>query len=215
MDKKILQDAVAKLRESTQKRKFEQTVDLVANLKDLNLKKPEEQVDFYMQLPHDPKRTLKICGLVGPELIEESKKHLHKTLTVSDFEKLTKQDIKKLADEFDFFIAQATIMPKIAQTFGRVFGPRNKMPNPKAGCVVPPKANLQPIVERLQYTIRLRAKSAPIIQVPLGKESLSDDQLVENLDSAIEQLIHHLPKEVNNLKTVMIKLTMGQAIKVL
>ena len=32
-----------------------------------------------------------------------------------------KKDMKKLAVTYDYFIAQATIMPKIATTFGKVF----------------------------------------------------------------------------------------------
>jgi large subunit ribosomal protein L1 len=130
-----------------------------------------------------------------------------------DFAK-DKKKIKKLAKQNDFFIAQSTIMNKIAATFGRVLGPKNKMPNPKAGCVVLPKTNLKPLYDKLQKTVRVLARAKPIIQISIGKEDMTDDQLADNLMTVHEQVIHHLPKERNNLKNMFIKTTMGKSSKV-
>ena len=67
-----LVEAIRKARESS-KRKFNQSFDLVINLKDLDMKKPEHQVDFFIQLPHGKGRKNKIAGLIGPELLDEAK----------------------------------------------------------------------------------------------------------------------------------------------
>lgn len=214
MEKTKITDALASLRKES-KRNFAQSVDLIINLKDLNLKKPDEQVDQFISLPHGGGKVKKICGLVGPELVEESKKNLDHTLTLSDFETLTKKDIKKLTEEYDFFIAQANIMPKVAATFGRIFGPRNKMPNPKAGCVVPPKANLKVLKERLNNTIRVKAKAAPIAHCAVGVESQSDEDILSNVTHVYNIIVHSLPKEANNVKNVYLKLTMGKSVKVM
>ena len=125
-----------------------------------------------------------------------------------------KKRIKKLAKQNDFFIAQSTIMTKIAATFGRVLGPKNKMPNPKAGCVVLPKSNLKPLYEKLQKTVRVLARQKPLLQLTIGREDMPDEQIAENLYAIYDQLIHHLPKERNNVKNMLIKTTMGKPVKV-
>ena len=47
MDEKKLKESVSKLHESN-KRNFKQTVDLVINLKGLDLKKPEHQIELFL-----------------------------------------------------------------------------------------------------------------------------------------------------------------------
>ena len=103
-------------------------------------------MDTFITLPHTKGKKAKVCALIGPELEQQAKQVCDSVVLSDSFDRFKdKKDIKKLADSFDFFIAQANIMPKIATAFGRVFGPRGKMPNPKAGCVVPPNANLKPL----------------------------------------------------------------------
>jgi large subunit ribosomal protein L1 len=214
MDKQEILKAIKQAR-SAPKRNFPQTFDLIINLKDLNLKKPDEQVDLYITLPNGLGKIRKVCGLVGPELVDESKAQLDKTITLLDFDVLDKKAIKKLTEDYDFFVAQANIMPKVAAVFGRIFGPRNKMPNPKAGCVVPPKANLKPLKERLLKTVRVQAKKSLIIQAPVGIETMSDEEIATNLMHVYDAVLHALPKEQNNLRSGYIKLTMGTPIKVM
>lgn len=215
MDKETLQKALKELKESSQKRNFKQSIDLIINLKDLNLKKPEEQVDMFIQLHYPKGKMSKICALVGPELREDAAKVCDKMISVEDFAKYKdKKDVKKLAEEYDYFIAQATVMPKIAAAFGRVFGPKQKMPNPKAGCVVPPKFNLAPLYDKLQKTVRAVAKTAPTIKVMVGKEDQDEKEIVDNILTVYDTLTHHLPKEHHNIRSVMLKLTMSKPVKV-
>ena len=47
MDDKKLKEAVSKLRNS--KKNFKQTIDLIVNLRGLDLKKPEHQVEFFLK----------------------------------------------------------------------------------------------------------------------------------------------------------------------
>src|SRR3990172_6920050 len=125
-----------------------------------------------MPLPYNRGKKISVCALVGPELAEEAKKVCDGAILSDDFGKYPdKKEIKKLASKYDFFIAQANVMPKVATSFGRVFGPKGKMPNPKAGCIVPPNANLKTLYDKLQKTVRLYAKERPMIQIPVGNES--------------------------------------------
>lgn len=211
MDTKILKQAIAELNKT--ERKFTQSYDLLFALKELNLKKPEEQVDFYMQLPNNVGKKKKICALVGPELIDDAKEVCDTVIALDDFNSYDKKKMKKIASEHDWFIGQANIMPKIAASWGRVLGPRAKMPNPKAGCIVPPKTSLKPLYERLQSTVRIEVKKQPNIQVMVGTQKMDEEKVIENIQAVNTQVVQHLPREENNVKNTMLKLTMSKPVK--
>ena len=215
MDKKTVLEALRKVREESKKRNFAQTVDLIVNLKDIDLKKTEDQVDFFAVTHHSTGKKKKICALIGPELLDEAKKVCDRAIMAEEFEAFArdKKLAKKLASEYDFFIAQANIMPKIASAFGKVFGPKGKMPNPKAGCIIPPKAALKPLYDKLQNTLKISAKTAPMIQCLVGKESLRDEEIADNIIDIYNQIESKLPKGKNNIKNMLIKLTMGKPVR--
>lgn len=212
MNKENTIKTIQKIKAESKKRNFVQKIDMIINLKDIDLKKTENHVDFYTQLHYSVGKDLKICGLVGYELSEDAKKHCDKVITQEDFAKLEgdKKAIKKLADEYDYFIAQANLMGMVAKTFGKILGPRSKMPNPKAGCVVPPKGSTEQIVNKLRTTVRFMAKKDPVIQLIVGNVDMKEDEVYDNINLSYNQLIHHLPSEKNNIKSILIKTTMGK-----
>lgn len=212
METKEIKKTVEELSKGSE-RKFTQSYDLLFSLKELNLKKPEEQVEFFMQLPNPTGKKRKVCALVGPELHDEAKKVADTVIELADFDKYDKKKMRKIASEHDWFIGQANIMPKVAATWGRVLGPRGLMPNPKAGCIVPPKTSLEPIYERLQKTIKISVKKQLNIQVMVGRQDMDAAKVAENIKQVHDQVIHHLPKENNNVKSVMLKLTMSKPVK--
>lgn len=212
MNKESIIKALQELRKSP-KRKFSQSVDIIITLKDLDLKKPNDNVDFYMSLPVNTTKKKKVCAFVGAELADQAKKHCDKVITQPDFDKFDKKAIKKLANDYDFFVAQANIMVKVAAKFGRILGTRGKMPNPKAGCVIPPKGNVQNVVDKLQTLISLKSKKSPMVYATVGTEDAKDEDLAKNILTIIDQVIHHLPKEVSNIRGVFIKFTMSKPVK--
>lgn len=214
MEKNKILGALKKLRAEAKKRNFTQSVDIIINLKDLDLKKPEEQVEFFASLHHQTGKKRKICALVGPELLDDAKTIFDKTILVDEFDQYSndKKLAKKLAGEYDFFVAQANIMPKVAAAFGKVLGSRGKMPNPKAGAIVPPKgASLKALYDRFQNTLKVSAKTSLIIQIFVGKEDLSDEHLTDNVLDIFSQLEAKLPKGKNNIKNAFIKFTMSKS----
>jgi len=215
MNDSELKKAVEKARES--KRKFKQRFDLVISLKGLDLKKPDHQVEFFANIHKEKGKETKICALVGPELATNAKNFCDFVILQQDFEKYQKDKklSKKLAKDYDFFIAQANIMPQVATAFGRFLGPKGKMPNPKAGCIVPPSANLDILTKKLKKTIKISAKTTPVIQCIVGNEDMSDEDIIDNVKTIFEQLIPHLPNEKYSVKAVYIKLTMGKPIKLI
>ena len=215
MDKEQIQVALTKAKDNSKSRNFRQSYDLIINLKGLDTKKQEHRIDVFITLPHSRGKKVKVCALVGPELEGQAKSVCDSLISSDTFERYKdkKKELKKIADSFDFFIAQANIMPKVATVFGRVFGPRGRMPNPKSGCVVPPNANIKPLYEKLQRTVRANVKSAPMIQCGIGSEDMDLNDIAENALTVYSSLLHALPNEKHNIRDVYVKLTMGKPVK--
>ena len=216
MDQKTLEKSLKKAKEVANKRNFKQSIDMVFGFRHLDLKKPDNHVDFYTQLHFSRGKKTKVCALVDTELFDQAKKECDMAIHADDFPKYQKEPklVKRLAEEYDYFIAQATIMPKVAATFGKVLGSRGKMPNPKAGCVVPPNANLKQLVEKLQMTTRIMVKKALLFQACVGTEEQDEKEVIDNMLTLYNQVVSHLPNGIQNIKAVYVKLTMGPIVKV-
>ncbi|MFH1399198.1 MAG: 50S ribosomal protein L1 [Candidatus Woesearchaeota archaeon] len=216
MEKAQALKAIQQAKTESKQRKFKQTIDLIINLKGLDLKKTESQIDSFVQLHYPTGKKVKVCALIGAELKAAAEATVDKTIMSDDFEEYAsnKKQAKKLSNGYQYFIGQANIMPKIAATFGRVLGPRGKMPNPKAGCIVPPNANLKPLYEKLQKTIRLQARTCPVIQAAVGQEGMPEDEVVDNILTIYNSIVNLLPNGEYNIKSVFVKLTMGKPAKI-
>lgn len=90
MDKKGLLQAIKKIKTDSPKRKFNQSVDLIVNLKDLNPKNPDDQVDFFVTLSNSIGIKRSVCALVGPELRDEAKKVCDQVVSQEEFGSLKK-----------------------------------------------------------------------------------------------------------------------------
>ncbi|MEM4244934.1 MAG: 50S ribosomal protein L1 [Candidatus Nanoarchaeia archaeon] len=205
---------IKKLRDSSPKRKFSQTVDLIINLKQLDLKKTEQQVNTFIVLPHALGKKLKVCALVDKELFNSAKECCDRVIMRDEFAKFDKKSLRRLANDYDFFIAQANIMPDVAKYMGKVLGTKGKMPNPKADCVIPPTANVKDLYNKLQRTIKLQTKNEQAVKCRVATESMSDDEIKDNVMAVYNSLLRLLPREKHNIKEVLLKLTMGPAFTV-
>ena len=215
MDKKSILDSVKKVREISGKKKFDQTFDISINLVGLNVKKADDKVDLFVQLPGGKGKEAKICAFVGSELGTKAK-IFNKVILQEEFSlyKKDKKKLKKLAREFDFFVAQANLMAEVASIFGRVLGPLGKMPNPKSGCVVTPIADLDPLKKKLDDTVHLETKNQIVVKAVAGLESMKDESVTDNILSVYNSVMHSLPQEKNNIKSMFLKLTMGPSVEV-
>jgi ribosomal protein L1 len=52
------------------------------------------------------------------------------------------------------------------------------------------------------------------IKAGIGKESLSDKEILDNLVTAYSKILDTLPKKKDNVKNIRIKLTMDKPVKV-
>ncbi len=203
MNKEKVLEAIKKLKEQ-KKRNFEQQIDFIINFQELDLKKPENQLNFFVTLPFKPGKEKKIAGFVDVDIVEDAKKYLDFFLTSDQFQEYAKdkKKIKKLAEEYDFFVAQGNLMKDIAANFGRVLGSRGKMPDPKGG-------NLKDIVSRLRKTVRVRVRNTPNFQTRIGSEKQDEIEVFENVKHLYDQIVSNLPFEGKNIKSIFLKTTMG------
>ena len=212
MNKEQVKAALEEIKKQP-KRKFSQTYDLIINLKNLVVK--TTPIDFFVNLHYSKGKKIKIAAFVDQQLAEHAGKNCDLVIRETEFVKYKDPKLqKKLAEGYDYFVAQANLMPKVAAEFGKVLGTRGKMPNPKLGCVVPATANLEPLVKRLNLTLRLVAKKGMNLQCVVGKESQSDEELIDNILTVYQNTLKNLPNETQNVKNISLKLTMGKPVKI-
>lgn len=185
------------------KRNFEQTYDLIINLKNIDLSKPENKIKKEIILPHGRGKPTRIC------LISEKR-----GFTKEKIEEIgsNKKEAKKFAKSYDFFLATPTLMPIIGKALGKYLAPRNKMPQP-----IPPNASedeIEKIVKIKEKSVRFALKSELNIQLPVGKEGMPIEHIKENIISVIRDIVASLPKGRAQIKSVMIKKTMSNSIKI-
>jgi large subunit ribosomal protein L1 len=200
-----LKQALAELRKD-KPRKFDQSVDLMINLQKFDLKK--NQLNFFISVPHKVKDK-KICGFL------EIKNNLVDTITKSEFKKYsTKQEVKKLANQYDFFIAQASLMPLVATTFGRALGPTGKMPSPQLGVMINvDDKQVKDLIERINTSIKIKIKEASI-KVSIGKQSMKDEEIIENIVTVYNAVLKAMTKGKENIKNIEVKFTMTKPQKI-
>lgn len=213
MEKQEIFKALAELKKPENKKNFSQTYDLIITLQGLDVN--TTPLDFFVNLPH-MKKQVTIGAFVGQELAEQAAKFCDIVIKENEFDqyKDNKQAVKQLAEKIDFFIGQANLMPKIAGAVGRILGSRGKMPNPKMGGIVPPNANLELLVKKFKTLVRLNAKKNLALQCAVGSEKQPDEEVAENLLAVYNTVMKALPQEKNNIKNVMLKLTMSKPVKV-
>ncbi|HLD72276.1 MAG TPA: 50S ribosomal protein L1 [Candidatus Nanoarchaeia archaeon] len=212
MDKEQIKIALEELKKG-KKRNFSQSYDIIINLRNLDLK--QAPLDFIVNLPHPFGKKIKIAAFVDQLLREQAHKFCDLTIEEPDFIKYKDKKIaKKLAGEYDYFIAQATLMSKVAANFGKILGTKGKMPNPKLGCVVPPNANLEPLAKKLRLSVRLATKKGTNLQCLIGKDNQSEAEIIENILTVYQTVLKQVPNETHNIKSVLLKLTMSKPVKI-
>jgi len=205
-EKKII-EALKEVKEKSKKRNFSQTWDIIINLKNIDLTKPENRFSGAIILPNKKGKKTEVC-VITDSSINEVKKLGVKFLTKNDLKKITKAEAKKLADKYDYFLGEVTLMPQVGKILGPILGPRGKMPKP-----FPPNANIKALIESGEKTFNVNVK-IPIIQGAVGSEEMKEEEVAENIKTIINFIEGKLPKGKQQIKNIFVKLTMSAPIKV-
>ena len=212
MAEKATLTAVKKALESSKKRNFVETVDISINLKDIDLSVPKNRVQDDVILPHGRGRPVKVCVIGGNEMVAKARAVADRTLTADELGKLAddKKAAKKMAAEFDYFIAEAPLMPTVGKRLGIVLAPRGKMPRP-----IQPGADPKPFIETLRKTITVRSKDRKTFHTAVGTADMTPEQLADNVDAILKRLVTKLERGSMNIGSVYVKTTMGPSARVI
>ncbi len=201
--------ALEKAKEEAKDRNFTESVDIIFNFRDLDLEDASNRFNEDVKLPYQADEDVKIA-VIGDTLAKNAE---NADLEITEDELEDYYDdpskAKELAEEYSFLIAEAPLMPEIGQQLGQVFGPRNMMPDP-----MPPGSNPTDRIESLRNTVTIRLKEDPLIQLKVGNCDQDEDQVARNASAVYDFIEGELPKGDNNIKTVLLKTTMGPSVEV-
>jgi large subunit ribosomal protein L1 len=206
-----LAELVKKGKEQAKATKFPQSVEVVLALKDVDPKKNDLNINETVYLPHPTSKQARVCFIGSGDLAVRAKNA--KADAVIDPSQLenyagSKKEAKKLARAYDFFLADTSLMPRIGKVLGQSLGPKGKIPTP-----VPPNAPVEAMIQRMRTAIRVRSRGSLGVAAKVGEASLTEANLAENIQAVVQAVTKKLPNGDRNIKTVMVKTTMGKPAK--
>jgi len=212
LDNKTLLEAIKQAKTKSGGKKFNQAVDMILDITEIDMKSPEGKIQEVVELPKPTGKPNKICVVASGEFALKARNaQADFVVEKADLEGLAgkKKDLRKLAEAYDIFVSEAPLMPLVGRILGPVLGPRGKMPIP-----VPPNADINAILARNRKTVVVRMRAQPIIQVSFGTETMSDEDLVDNAQAILRVLDGKLKRGLKNIKYVFIKTSMGEPVTI-
>jgi len=188
--------------------KFDASVDLDIRL-GVDPRKADQMVRGVVALPHGTGRDLKVLVLCTPDKEAEAKEAGADYVGLDEF--ITKIEGGWL--DMDVIVTMPTVMAKVGR-LGRVLGPRNLMPNPKAGTVTMDIAKA--VKEIKAGKIDFKVDKFGIIHASIGKSSFSADKIQDNANELIQTIVKLKPSAAKGtyIKSISLSSTQSTGIKV-
>jgi large subunit ribosomal protein L1 len=205
-------DTVKKALEVAKPRTFTETVEVALNLREVDLSIPKNRIDEEVVLPKGRGKVVKICVFASGELAGKVRPVADLVIQPQEIEEYAgnKRKAHILARDFDFFVAEAPLMPVIGKRLGIVLGPRGKMPRP-----VPPTADPTNMIRNMRNTVRVRSKDRRTFHAAIGTRDMTPEDIADNLDALVRRVLGRLERGRDNLASVYVKTTMGPAVRFL
>jgi large subunit ribosomal protein L1 len=191
--------------------KFDETVEVHLRT-NLDPRQADQQIRDVVVLPNGLGKQIRVLVFAQGQAAAEARE------AGADFVAETDEEMNRIAQgytDFDVAVGTVDMMGKVGR-LGRVLGPRNLMPNPKAGTVVQPEDITQAIKSAKAGRVEFRLDKSANIHVPIGKVSFSVDALEENLAALMSAIRRARPAGAkgNFVRKVTIASTMGPGLKV-
>lgn len=183
--------------------KFDETVELHMRL---NLKKSQTVRDTVV-LPHQFSDEKKILVFAKGEKADEAKEAGATHVGDSDL-------VAKIQEgwlDFDIAVATPDMMSEVGR-LGQILGRRGLMPNPKARTVTMDIAAA--IAELKRGRTEFRTDKSNIVHCAVGKVSMEDGQIVDNIKIIVDEVIKRKPSDVKGffIESIAVSSTMGPGV---
>ena len=206
-----LAELAKKGKEQSKERKFTQSVEVMISLKEVDPKKTDLNINEIVYLPLPTSMQAKVCYIGSGDLAVRAKNaKANKVMEPAQLENYggSKRDAKKLARSYDFFLADTALMPRIGKVLGQALGPKGKIPAP-----VPPNSPIEAMINRMRTAVRVRSRGSLGVMAKVGDSKLTESELAENIQAVVSAVTKKLPNGDRNIKTIMVKTSMGKPAK--
>ena len=205
-----LVEVIKKAKESDKTRKFQQSIELILVFKDIDVKKGFA-INETIQLPKKMSKSASVCIIAAGDLgIKAKNAKADRVMNEAELIELgkNKRESRKVINKHDFFLADTKLMPTVGKVLGQLLGPRGKMPTP-----IPFNAPVEALLERFRTSVGVKVKGSLSLSCKIGEESMEDADLAANANTIAAAIEKKLPNGDKNIRKIMIKTTMGKAIR--
>lgn len=207
--KSYAKEEAVKLVKETSVSKFDGTVEIAINL-NVDLKKSDQQIRGTIILPNGSGKSKRILVVAKGDNAKKAKEAGADFVGDTDIlEKIEKENWL----DFDVMVATPEMMPSLGK-LGKILGPRGLMPNPKIGTVTNDVEKV--VFEIKKGRVEFKTDTFGNVHSVLGKVSLDEKKLLENLEAFVENIVKTKPNSVKGtyIKNISISSTMGPGIKI-
>lgn len=204
-----LAQMIKEAKDATKERKFKQSIELIMNFKDIDVKKGFA-LNEVVQLPKTSSPAT-VCVMATGDMGQKARQaNADAVVGTEELEKFAtnKRESRKFINKYDFFLADTQVMPLVGKTLGQLLGPRGKMPTP-----VPFNAPIDSFLQRFRSSIKVRTRASLSMSCKIGDQTMEDSDLAVNAHSVLSAVEKKLPNGEKNIKRIMIKTTMGRPVK--
>ena len=115
--------------------------------------------------------------------------------------------------DFDVLVATPQMMPTLGPV-AKILGPKGLMPNPNTETVGPDVAKMIESIK--QGKANFKNDDQGIVHMPVGKKSFKSEDLVENIEAALDAIKNLKPAAVKGtyIKKVSLSSSMGPSITI-
>jgi len=205
-----LVEVIKQAKESDKTRKFQQSIELILVFKDIDVKKGFA-ISETIQLPKKMSKSASVCIIAAGDLgIKAKNAKADRVMNETELIQLgkNKRESRKVINRYDFFLADTKLMPTVGKVLGQLLGPRGKMPTP-----IPFNAPVEALLERFRTSVGVKVKGSLSLSCKIGEESMEDADLAANASAVAATIEKKLPNGDKNIRKIMIKTTMGKAIR--
>jgi len=205
-----LVEVIKKAKESEKARKFQQSIELILVFKDIDVKKGVA-INETIQLPKKMSKSASVCIIAAGDLgIQAKNAKADRVMNEAELIQLgkNKRESRKVINKYDFFLADTKLMPTVGKVLGQLLGPRGKMPTP-----IPFNAPVEALLARFRTSVGVKVKGSLSLSCKIGEESMEDADLAANANTIATAVEKKLPNGDKNIRKIMIKTTMGKAIR--